>query len=565
MSLSPAKSLAACLLAAALPVALAAQHYPAEGKTGAVSTAEIHATQAGIAIMKAGGNAVDAGVAIGFTLAVTHPFAGNIGGGGFMLIRQADGHSYFVDFREEAPGKASPNMYLDAQGNIVKGRSLVGMLASGIPGTVAGLVSAQQRLGKLTLAQDMAPAIRLAREGFHLDYAEAMSLRHARNLRLFPTSYRIFQRDGNYYKPGELFRQPELAHTLEQIAQGGAAAFYTGPIAREIAAFEKAHGGLITMADLAHYRAVWRQPLTVAYHGYNVITSPPPSSGGVAIVEMLNMLDNSNFVQDGMDSAAALHDEIEAQRRAMADRAVYLGDPDFEKMPLATLLSPAYAKARWASVKRDEASLSSSVGAGKVPGFESNETTHYSVVDGAGDAVSVTYTLNFGYGSGVTVSKAGFLLNDEMDDFTSKPGAPNGFHLIQGKVNDIEPYKRPLSSMVPTMVTRNGKLFLVLGSPGGPRIITSVFEVLTDVLDFGLNVQQAVDAPRFHQQWMPETVYFEGPDRFSPDTLRLLKQWGYPIRVQGTWCDVEAIEIDPKTGMRMAATDPRADGAALAY
>ena len=565
MSLSPAKSLAACLLAAAMPAALAAQHYPAEGKTGAVSTAEIHATQTGIAIMKEGGNAVDAGVAIGFTLAVTHPFAGNIGGGGFMLIRQADGHSYFVDFREEAPGKASKNMYLDAQGNIVKGRSLVGMLASGIPGTVAGLVSAQKRLGKLTLAQDMAPAIRLARDGFHLDYPEATSLRRARNLRLFPTSYRIFQRDGNYYKPGELFRQPELAHTLELIAQGGAAAFYTGPMARQFAAFEKAHGGLITMADLAHYRAVWRKPLTVDYHGYHVITSPPPSSGGVAIVEMLNMLNYSHFVQDGMDSAAALHDEIEAQRRAMADRAVYLGDPDFEKMPLATLLSPAYAKQRWASVKRDEASLSSSVGAGPIPGFESNETTHYSVVDGAGDAVSVTYTLNFGYGSGVTVSKLGFLLNDEMDDFTSKPGAPNGFHLIQGKVNDIQPYKRPLSSMVPTMVTKNGKLFLVLGSPGGPRIITSVFEVMTDVLDFGLNIQQAVDAPRFHQQWMPQTVYFEGPDRFSPDTLRLLKQWGYPIKVQGTWCDVEAVEIDPKTGMRMAATDPRADGVALAY
>ncbi|HUX68049.1 MAG TPA: gamma-glutamyltransferase [Terriglobales bacterium] len=559
------KSSTVWLLAAALALPAAAQHLPAEGAHGAVSSAEIHATQAGIAIMKQGGNAVDAAVAVGFTLAVTHSASGNIGGGGFMLVRQADGQSYFVDFREEAPGKASPTMYQDAQGNIVKGRSLVGMLASGIPGTVAGLVSAQQRLGKLTLAQDMAPAIRLAEQGFHLDAAEANGFRHARNLPLFPDSRRVFQRNGNYYKAGDLFQQPELAATLKRIAADGADGFYKGPVAQALAAFEKAHGGLITTADLAHYQAKWRQPLQVNYHGYDILTSPPPSSGGVAIVEMLNMLDHSDFVQAGMDSAEALHDEIEAQRRAMADRAVYLGDPDFVKIPMATLLSPAYAAQRWASVHPDQASLSKDVGAGPIPGFESDETTHFSTVDPAGDAVAVTYTLNFSYGSGVTAGHLGFLLNDEMDDFTSKPGAPNGFHLIQGKVNDIEPYKRPLSSMVPTIVAKDGKLALVLGSPGGPRIITTVFEVLTDVLDFGLNVQQAVDAPRFHQQWMPEAVYFEGPDRFSPDTLALLKKMGYPIRVQGTWCDVEAIQIDPKTGMRLAATDPRADGAAIAY
>lgn len=559
------KSSVVWLLAAALAAPAAAQHLPAQGAHGAVSSAEIHASQAGIAIMKEGGNAVDAAVAVGFTLAVTHSASGNIGGGGFMLVRQADGHSYFVDFREEAPGKASPTMYQDAQGNIVKGRSLVGMLASGIPGTVAGLVSAQKRLGKLTLAEDMAPAIGLAANGFHLDTAEANGFRHARNLPLFPDSRRVFQRDGNYYQAGDLFRQPELAATLQRIAADGADGFYKGPVAQQLAAFEKAHGGLITTADLAHYQAKWRRPLAVSYHGYDILTSPPPSSGGVAIVEMLNMLDHSDFVQAGMDSAEALHDEIEAQRRAMADRAVYLGDPDFVKIPMSTLLSPAYAAERWASVHPEQASLSKDVGAGPIPGFESDETTHFSTVDTAGDAVSVTYTLNFGYGSGVTAGHLGFLLNDEMDDFTSKPGAPNGFNLIQGKVNDIEPYKRPLSSMVPTIVSKDGKLALVLGSPGGPRIITAVFEVLTDVLDFGLNVQQAVDAPRFHQQWMPEAVYFEGPDRFSPDTLALLKKMGYPIQVQRTWCDVEAIQIDPKTGLRLAATDPRADGAALAY
>lgn len=555
----------AAITAAALSLPGVAQHLPAEGMHGAVSSAEVHATQAGIDILKAGGNAVDAAVAVGFALAVTHSSAGNIGGGGFMLIRQGDGQSYFVDFREEAPGRATTNMYQDAQGNIVKGRSTIGMLASGIPGTVAGLVSAQKRLGKLTLAQDMAPAIRLAEDGFPLDAYEANGFAHARNLPLFPGSRHIFQRDGNYYQAGEIFKQPELAHTLRLVAQGGADAFYKGPIAQELGAFEAAHGGLITAADMAHYQAKWRDPLKLSYHGYDIVTSPPPSSGGVAIAEMLNMLDYSNFVQDGMNSAAALHDEIEAERRAMADRAVYLGDPDFVKVPMATLLSPAYAKERWASVKSDQASLSKDVGAGPIPGWESDETTHYSVVDPAGDAVGVTYTLNFGYGSGVTDPKLGFLLNDEMDDFTSKPGAPNGFNLIQGKVNDIEPYKRPLSSMVPTIVSKDGKLTLVVGSPGGPRIITAVFETMIDVLDFGLNVQQAVDAPRFHQQWMPNAVYFEGPDRFSPDTLALLRKMGYPVDVQRTWCDVEAIQIDPKTGMRLAATDPRADGAALAY
>ncbi|MGH9476958.1 MAG: gamma-glutamyltransferase [Terriglobales bacterium] len=557
--------LTAGLVAAALTLPARGNHLPAEGMHGAVSSAEVHATQAGIEILKQGGNAVDAAVAVGFALAVTHSDAGNIGGGGFMLIRQAGGQSYFVDFREEAPGRASPTMYQDAQGNIVKGRSLTGMLATGIPGTVAGLVSAQKRLGKLTLAEDMAPAIRLARDGTALDSYEASMFRHARNLPLFPNSRRIFQRDGNYYKTGDVFKQPELAATLEAIAQGGAEAFYRGRIAHQLAAFEAAHGGLITLADLAHYQAKWRAPLEMDYHGYHVITSPPPSSGGVVIFEMLNMLNHSHFVQDGMDSAAALHDEIEAMRRAFADRAKYLADPDFAKLPLSTLLSPQYAAERWASVKPEQASLSSQVGAGPVPNWEGDETTHYSVVDAAGDAVGVTYTLNFGFGSGVTPDHLGFLLNDEMDDFTSKPGAPNGFHLIQGKINDIEPYKRPLSSMTPTMVAKNGKLFLVVGSPGGPRIITSVFEAMTDVLDFGLNVQQAVDAPRFHQQWLPEAVDLEGPDRFSPDTIALLKQMGYPLQIGRTWCDVEAIEVNLKTGMRMAATDPRADGAAIAY
>jgi gamma-glutamyltranspeptidase/glutathione hydrolase len=532
---------------------------------GAVASAEINATQAGIDILKAGGNAVDAAVAVGFALAVTHSSAGNIGGGGFMLVRTADGKSEFVDFREEAPGRATTTMYQDAQGNIVQGRSTVGMLASGIPGTVAGLTAARDRLGKLTLAQDMAAAIRLASDGFALDSEEAEGFRRARNLAQFPDSRRVFQRDGRFYEAGEIFKQPELAETLKLIASGGADAFYKGPVAEQLADFEAKNGGLISREDLAHYQAKWREPLAVKYHGYDILTSPPPSSGGIAIVEMLNMLEHSTFVAAGLGSAAALHDEIEAQRRAMADRASFLGDPDFVKMPISTLLSPDYAAERWASVKPDTASSSKEVGAGKIPGYESSETTHYSVVDAEGNAVAVTYTLNFGYGSGVTAGHLGFLLNDEMDDFTSKPGAPNGFNLIQGKANEIQPYKRPLSSMVPTIVTRDGALALVLGSPGGPRIITSVFEVLTNVLDFGLNVQQAVDAPRFHQQWMPDEVYLEGPARFSPDTIHILERMGYSLKIGGTWCDVEAIQIDPRTGVRMAATDPRADGAAIAY
>jgi gamma-glutamyltranspeptidase/glutathione hydrolase len=558
------KAIWGCLLGTfVLPAAC--HHDKAAATHGAVATAEAHATQAGIDILKSGGNAVDAAVAVGFALAVTHPSAGNIGGGGFMLMRRANGEGYFLDFREEAPGKATTAMYQDPEGNVVSGLSTVGMLASGVPGTVAGLVSARDRFGKLSLAQDMAPAIRLAKEGFPLSAAQADSLRNAKNLSRFPESRRVFQRNGDFYKEGEVFRQPDLAATLQLIADQGADAFYKGAIARRLADFEAANGGLITLADLSPYKAKWREPLSTTYRGYEILTAPPPSSGGIAIIEMLNMLEGSGYAAAGIGSAEALHYQIEAQRRAMADRAAYLGDPDFADVPLETLLSPQFARERWASVKPDTASSSREVGAGRIAGYESNETTHYSIVDETGDAVAVTYTLNFGYGSGVTAEGLGFLLNDEMDDFTSKPGAPNGFNLVQGKANEIQPHKRPLSSMSPTIVSRDGKLTLVLGSPGGPRIITSVFEVLTKVVDFGLGIQAAVDAPRFHQQWMPETVYLEGPDRFAPDTVRRLEEMGYPIQAGGAWSDVEAIQVDPTTGVRTAASDPRGHGAAVAY
>ena len=537
------------------------------GRHGAVATAETHASSVGIQILREGGNAVDAAVAIGFTLAVTHPAAGNIGGGGFMLVRMAprDGHaarSYFIDFREEAPGAATPTMYLNAQGNYIPGSSITGYRAIGIPGTVAGLVSAEKRLGKLGLARVMAPAIRLAADGYRLDHNEARML-HAKNLSLFPVSRKLFQRDGNYYRPGEIFRQPQLARTLRAIARGGARAFYRGRIARELAGFVRRHGGLITTKDMAHYRAIWRQPMTGHYHGYKIITSPPPSSGGVVMMQMFHMLALTHYWRAGMLSAHAIHDETEAMRRAFADRAAYLGDPDFSHLPLKTLLSRAYARERWASVRPDAATPSRDVHGGPVP-KESSETTHYSVVDGAGNAVAVTYTLNNWFGSGVTAGNLGFVLNDEMDDFTSKPGHANMFGLVQSKANDIEPYKRPLSCMVPTMVTRGGKLYLVLGSPGGPRIITSVFEVITDMVDFHLNLQQAVAAPRFHQQWLPDILYLEGVG-FSPDTEALLRAMGYHLKIGGEWCDVEAIWENPKTGAYRAVTDPRADGTAMAY
>ncbi|MGH9505795.1 MAG: gamma-glutamyltransferase, partial [Terriglobales bacterium] len=440
--------------------------------------------------------------------------------------------------------------------------SILGYRAIGIPGTVAGLVSAEQRLGKLGLKAVMAPAIRLAADGYHLDHYEAQML-HAKNLSDFPVSRRLFQRDGNYYRAGDLFRQPELAATLRAIARGGAQAFYRGRIARQLAGFLQRHGGLITTRDLALYRAIWRRPLVGHYRGYTILTSPPPSSGGVVMLEMFHMLEPTGYWRAGLLSAAAIHDETEAMRRAFADRAAYLGDPDFNHLPLATLLSRAYARQRWQSVRPDAATPSSQVTSGPIP-KESSETTHYSVVDAAGDAVGVTYTLNNWFGSGVTAGSLGFLLNDEMDDFTSQPGRPNMFGLVQSAANDIEPYKRPLSSMTPTMLVKNGRLVLDVGSPGGPRIITTVFEVITDMVDFHLDLQQAVAAPRFHQQWLPDVLYLEGTG-FSPDTEARLRQMGYHLKIGGNWCDTEAVWVNPKTGAYRAVTDPRADGTAMAY
>jgi gamma-glutamyltranspeptidase / glutathione hydrolase len=538
---------------------------PAAGRHGMVASSEAHASEAGLEILRAGGNAVDAAVAVGFALAVTHPYAGNLGGGGFMLVRLASGEAAFIDYREEAPGAATPNMYLDAGGNPIPEASIVGALASGVPGTVAGLALAEQKYGRLGLRRVMEPAVRLAADGFEMSYTLAQSLRgESEKLSKFEETRRIFLQDGKYYEPGDTFREPELARTLREIADQGPEAFYRGIIARQlVATMEKGHG-IITLSDLAQYQAKLRKPLVGHFRGHTILSAPPPSSGGIGLLEMLNILEPLDLGEP--DSYASMHLLIEAMRRAYADRAAYLGDADFVAVPVAGLTSKVYAARLREQILASKPDAP--VQAGRPQPEESSATTHYSVVDSEGNAVSNTYTLNAGYGSGVTVEGAGFLLNDEMDDFAAKPGSPNMFGLIQSEANAIAPRKRPLSSMTPTIVLEDGagshpKLRLVLGSPGGGTIINTVLEVLLNALVFDLDIRQAVSEPRFHDQWMPDIVVLE--KAISADTADRLRQAGYKLRTVGAIGDCEAIEVDPKTGWRFGAADPRADGRAVGY
>ena len=521
------------------------------------------ATDAGVEVLKEGGNAVDAAVAVGFALAVVHPVAGNIGGGGFMLIHDHSGKNIFIDYREEAPLAATANMYLDAQGNVIPRASIVGYRAIGVPGAVAGLVYAERKYGRLTLPKVMAPAIRLAADGFVLREEEAGEL-HDSILTQFPASRKIFQRDGDFYGAGDKFRQPELAETLRKIAKDPSD-FYDGAMAKQIAAAVQAGGGLITAADMAHYKVKERTPIVGSYHGYTIISAPPSSSGGITLTETLNILDGYKLAPLGDRTAPEMHLIIEAFRRAFMDRNDYLGDPDYVKMPIAELLSAKYAAAWRSTISPDKATPSADLvrPAGFLPPpptmadvrKEPVDTTHYSVMDAQGDAVAVTTTLNNGFGSGVTVPGLGFLLNDEMDDFASKQGVPNMFGLIQGPANAIAPGKRPLSAMTPTIVLKNGKVAMVLGSPGGPTIITTVANVFLSVADQGLNIQQAVDAPRFHQQYLPDTVMLE--PGFSPAAIDGLHAMGYSLRIGRHWGDAECIEVDPKTGVLQAGQDHR--------
>jgi gamma-glutamyltranspeptidase/glutathione hydrolase len=563
---------------------VAAPVHPAHAPHAMVVSVHELASRVGVDIMRAGGNAVDAAVGTGFALSVVYPQAGNLGGGGFMLIRLPDGRAHFLDYREKAPAAANANMYLDAQGNVIENASLVGYRAIGVPGSVAGMTYAEKQYGKLTLSQVMAPAIKLARGGFALAWEDAQDLQD-QDLAKFPASRRIFQRDGHYYQPGEILRQPELARTLERIASNPDD-FYHGAMARELASAVQKGGGLITPDDLAHYEVKEREPIRGSYRGYDVISAPPPSSGGTALIEILNILEGYDLAKAGNHSSESVHLTAEAFRRAFYDRAEFMGDPDFSKIPVAQLIDKKYGAAWRQSI--DPAHATSSAAMHRPAIFteleqyaaahpqpltvhEPENTTHFSVVDQEGTAVSVTTTLNDSFGSRVTAEGLGFLLNDEMDDFASKQGVPNLYGLIQGPANAIGPGKRPLSAMTPTIVLKDGKLFLVLGSPGGPRIITTVANILMDVVDYGMNIQEAVNAPRFHHQWLPDQIDVE--QWFPSDTVRLLKQKGHKIETGesagGTtdsyWSDGECIAIDPKTGERLGGSDIRNNGKAAGY
>jgi gamma-glutamyltranspeptidase/glutathione hydrolase len=538
-------------------------HEPVFARKGMVVAQEPLAADVGVAVLKSGGNAVDAAVAVGFALAVTHPFAGNIGGGGFMLIRMADGRTTFIDFREKAPRQATHNMYLDADGKLTRD-SLIGWRAAGVPGTVRGLELAQKKYGQQSWAELLQPAIDLASKGFPVSHSMMQSLHYsAESLSQFPESKLIFLKGGAFYDWNEFLRQPDLARTLERIARQGAKDFYEGETARIIAQEMEKNGGLITLQDLREYQAVERRPLEGDYKGYHIITSPTPSSGGVGILQMLGMLDGTGYEKAGAGSATTYHYLAEVMRRFYADRSEYLGDPDFVKNPVEALLDPAYIRKRRESIDPIQASSSDQLGAGLPAGKESTETTHYTIVDEKGNVVAITYTLNAGYGSGVTVPGAGFLLNDEMDDFAAKPGAPNLFGLVQGEANAIAPGKRPLSSMVPTILLKNGKPFIALGAPGGSRIITAVLQVMLNVIDFGMNVQDAIDFPRIHHQWKPDRLDIERG--ISPDTIALLKKGGYRIEeakpVVGA--RVEGILIDG--GWLQGGHDERGTGKAAGF
>jgi gamma-glutamyltranspeptidase/glutathione hydrolase len=539
-------------------------HEPVYARKGMVVAQEPLATDVGVAVLKSGGNAVDAAVAVGFALAVTHPFAGNIGGGGFMLIRLADGRRTFIDFRETAPGKATRNMYLDAQGNLTPD-SLIGWRAVAVPGTVRGFELAHKKYGSKPWAELLQPAIRLASSGFPISYWQMLSFRaNADSFAPFPDSKRIFLKGGSTYDWNENFQQPELARILERVARRGAADFYEGETAHILAREMEKNGGLITLDDLREYRAVERKPLEGDYKGYHIITSPPPSSGGVGILQMLGMLNGTGYEKNGAGSAASYHYLAEVMRRFYADRSEYLGDPDFVKNPITALLDPTYIKTRRDSIDPVVATPSDQIKPGLPAAVaEGSDTTHYSIADEQGNVVAVTYTLNNGYGSKVTVPGAGFLLNDEMDDFASKPGSPNLFGLVQGEANAIAPGRRPLSSMVPAIVLKDGKPFLALGAPGGSRIITAVLQVMLNVIDFGMNIQDAIDFPRIHHQWKPDQLDIERG--ISPDSIALLKKAGYPIEETKpvVIARVEAILLSD--GWLQGGHDERGSGKAAGY
>ncbi|TBL77175.1 gamma-glutamyltransferase [Obesumbacterium proteus] len=536
------------LMASALSLALlqganAASMPAVEAKNGMVVSSQHLASQVGVDILKLGGNAIDAAVAVGYAQAVVNPCCGNIGGGGFMTIHLANGEDTFINFRETAPAAASANMYLDEKGNVKKGASLYGYLAAGVPGTVLGLDTAQRKYGKLTRQQVMEPAIKLAREGFILNRGDTDILDTTiAKFRDDPEAARIFLRpNGDPLQPGDRLIQTDLANTLESIAQNGPDAFYQGKIPQAVEAAAKKGGGILTAKDFADFRIAETAPITCSYRGYEFVSAPPPSSGGVTLCEILNVLEGYDLKASGFNSAQTIHTMTEAMRHAYMDRNTFLGDPAFVKNPTEKLLSKEYAAEIRKQIQPEIATPSSRVQPGMEP-HEKPETTHYSIVDHSGNAVSTTYTINGRFGSVVIAPGTGFFLNDEMDDFTVKVGEQNMYGLVQGATNAIAPGKRPLSSMTPTLVTKDGKVFMVVGSPGGSRIITITLQTVLNIIDHGMAPQEAVDAPRIHHQWLPDEVYFEQRG-LSADTQKLLQDRGYKLVEQTPWGAAELIMV----------------------
>ncbi|HWW07234.1 MAG TPA: gamma-glutamyltransferase [Collimonas sp.] len=568
------KSLLATAFALCYAGAQAASQAPAAAENGMVVTAQHLATRIGVDVLKDGGNAVDAAVAVGYALAVVYPAAGNIGGGGFMTIQLADGRKTFLDFREKAPLAATANMYLDQSGNVIPNLSTKGHLAVGVPGTVSGMELALSKYGTMKRAAVIAPAIKYAEDGFVLDQGDVDLLATATEVfkKDAADSGSIFLNKGEPFHVGQKLVQKDLAKTLREIGAKGSDGFYKGWVAKAIVASSQAGKGLITQADLDQYRTRELAPVECDYRGYHVVSAPPPSSGGVVICEIMNILEGYSIQNLGFRSAQAMHYQIEAMRHAYVDRNSYLGDPDYVKNPLARLLDKGYAAKIRAAIDPHKAGVSQDIKPGVAP-HEGSNTTHYSIVDKWGNAVSVTYTLNDWFGAGVMASKTGVLLNDEMDDFTAKIGVPNMYGLVQGEANAIAPGKRPLSSMSPTIVTKDGKTVMVVGTPGGSRIITATLLTMLNVIDYGMNIQEAVDAPRFHQQWLPEATNLE-PFTLSPDTQKILEGWGQKFTVPQPFNHVAAILVGAPSlagkpvgkNRFYGANDPRRNsGLALGY
>ncbi|EJM67638.1 gamma-glutamyltranspeptidase [Pseudomonas sp. GM50] len=568
------KSLVATALALSCLTGHAASVAPVAAENGMVVTAQHLASHVGVDVLKNGGNAVDAAVAVGYALAVVYPAAGNLGGGGFMTIQLADGRKTFLDFREKAPLAATPDMYLDKAGNVIPDLSTRGHLAVGVPGTVSGMELALKKYGTKPRKEVIAPAIKLAEDGFVLEQGDVDLLEYATDVfkKDMRDSGSIFLSNGEPMQVGQKLVQKDLSKTLREISEKGADGFYKGWVADAIVTSSQANKGIITQADLDKYQTRELAPIECDYRGYHVVSAPPPSSGGVVICEIMNILDGYPMKDLGFRSAQAMHYQIEAMRHAYVDRNSYLGDPDFVKNPIAHLLDKNYATKIREAIDPQKAGVSREIKPGVAP-HEGSNTTHYSIVDKWGNAVSVTYTLNDWFGAGVMASKTGVILNDEMDDFTSKIGVPNMYGLVQGEANAIAPGKAPLSSMSPTIVTKDGKVVMVVGTPGGSRIITATLLTILNVIDYGMNIQEAVDAPRFHQQWLPEETNLEN-FATSPDTKKMLESWGHkfagpqdPNHIAAILVGAPSLEGKPVGKNRFyGANDPRRNtGLSLGY